>query len=329
MVEMSADYRQRISLIEDYQVSTSGEILFVTAFSYEERAFESLKRAVGKFNIGRVFIFEFNVEDYLDEKVLGIWYTEREKVLGFLSANRIDYRVQNTQDRDFGDSFTCLFNELKEGLVPVIDISTLPKNYILKSALTLDKFRPAFQYTRSVTDIPSKDQLKVGVSKIIPVDGFEGDIDVNAETLLILVLGFEGNRALAFLNEFQPDIFMALIGTPGCGKDDSDVEKDRYYREQARKNNVHLLKNSYVKEAEVNSLDHKLFAEQLSSIVENNVILDRPTNKVISSIGTKIQTLGLYLYWKKHPETQILYTVPNRRPLLSQGIGGTFIYTLP
>jgi len=272
----------------------------IMAITYEDRGFISLTRAVESFDIREVFIFEFNVKDYLSREVFEKWKKEKEKVQNFLTSKGIEAIVKDVDDKHFGDVFSFLRSKINSNDLPIVDISTLPKNYILKIASEVEAYNPIFLYTKSENHIdPQREEKKVGVSKIIPIDGFEGQIEINAETLLVLILGFEGNRAVAFLNEFQCEKILALVGAPGIGKNDVLSNEDLYYINHVESNNVYLLKNSFVIPIRVNSLDHYLFSEQLEKAINDHISYDKatnPTNIVVACMGTKVQTLGVYKY---------------------------------
>ena len=305
--------------------SIDSKITFLTAVSYEERGFESLKRAVEKFKIKKVLLFEFNVQDYLDIETLEIWKKERNRVLFLLESANICYRSINSYDDNFKDVFKNIKNEISNEDNLIVDITTFPKNYILKICKELEAYNTVYQYTRGeYTELTEKER-KVGISKIIPIDGFEGKILINESVLLVLILGFEGNRALPFLEEFHSGKILALTSAPGIGIREEN-EEDKKFIQQTREANKRLLNNSFVKEIKVNSLNPFIFCQQLKSIINNNLLINEPKNIVIAPIGTKAQTLGLYIYWRENPKLQILYPLPNRRPLIASKTGKTYIY---
>ena len=314
--------------LAEYSPKSMKEIVLLFAISYEERGFESLKRTTQKFKIRKALIFQFNVEDYLTQENLECWKEEKQKVLSFLEEKDIIFALLDVHDDDFKDTFETLKKEISKSDTVVIDITTFPKNYILKICRELEDYNTTYQYTLGERYLePTDEEKRVGVSKIVPLDGFEGDIEINRDALLTLILGFECNRALAFLNEFPSGKILALIGAPGIGFREEN-EEDKKYLEEAMQCNKHLLNNSFVKQIKVNSLDPLLFYQQLKGAIESNVKENELLNIVIVPIGTKAQTLGLYLYWKNNPKIQILYPIPNRRPKIALKTGETFIYRL-
>ncbi|MDI6851956.1 MAG: hypothetical protein QMD82_08520 [bacterium] len=314
--------------LAEYSPKSTNEIVFLFAISYEERGFESLKRTTQKFKIRKALIFQFNVKDYLTHENLECWEEEKQKVLSFLKEKDIIFELLDVYDDDFKEILKNIKKEISENDTVVIDITTFPKNYILKFCQELEDYNTVYQYTLGERYLePTEEEKRVGVSKIIPIDGFEGDIEINGDTLLALILGFESNRALAFLNEFPSGKTLALIGAPGIGIREEN-EEDKKYLEEARQSNKHLLNNSFVRQIKVNSLGPFLFYQQLKDAIASNVEGPKPVNIVIAPIGTKAQTLGLYLYWKSNPKVQILYPIPNRRPKVALKTGETFIYRL-
>lgn len=292
------------------------------AITYEERGFESLKRSFNKFNIKNVIIFQFNVKDYLSREVLNEWECERNKVLSFLVSKGIVPITLEANDGDFKDIFRRMIDQVPPDNQIIVDITTFPKNYILRLCKELDRYDVIFQYTIGERHVePTDYEVKVGISKVISIDGFEGSYQVNGKTILIIILGFEASRALPLLEEIQAERILALIGVPG-----NDYNNE--YKAKAQRLNKQLLNNSFVIQKEVHSLDPYIFSHQLSKIIEHDVNEYKLDNIVIVPIGTKAQTFGLYLYWKGHPNTQILYPLPNRRPKIALKTGETLYYRI-
>ena len=303
------------------------EIILVSAISYEGRGFVSLQRIAEKFKIKKCLFIQLNVDEYLTQEVLKIWEREKERTLSFLKEKNIPYKFLNARDDDFMNVFEKIKAEISDNDRIIVDITTLPKNYILKVCQEMEKYPVIYAYTRGerYTEL-SEEEKNVGISKIIPVDGFEGKISINKETLLVLILGFEAHRALPFLEEFPQSKILALISAPGIGIQEKNDEEEKYLK-QSRKANKLLLNNSFVKSVEVNSIDPFVFYNQLKAII------DLTTNKkecniVIVPIGTKAQALGLYLYWKTNPNIQVLYPVPNKRPNIATKSGESLAYIL-
>jgi len=318
----------RIIPLSDYQLSfLKHEIILVSAISYEERGFVSLQRIAEKFQIKKALFIQLNVKEYLTPEVLESWNEEKNKVLSFLKEKKISHRFLNARDDDFKDVFKKIEEEISYEDHVVVDITTLPKNYILKMCQEMEDYNVIYVYTRGerYSEL-SEEEKSVGISRIVPIDGFEGKIAINKETILVLILGFEANRSLPFLEEFPQSRILALIGAPGIGIRNKTHE-DEMFLKQARESNKILLNNSFVRSEEVNSTNPFIFSRQLKDIV-NSYTTEKDGNIVIVPIGTKAQALGTYLYWKSNPKAQVLYPVPNRRPKIAIKMVETLVYIL-
>jgi len=303
------------------------QTVLISAISYEERGFFSLQRIVEKFHIKKILFIQLNVEEYLAPEVLKCWKEEREKVISFLMEKKTTYIFLNARDDDFKDVFKKIKEEVSYDDYIAVDITTLPKNYILKVCQEMENYNAIYIYTRGERYLElSEEEKSVGISRIVPIDGFEGKIAINGETILVLILGFEANRALPFLEEFPQNRILALISAPSIGIRNK-AQDDDIFLKQAHKANKILLNNSFVRIEEVNSMDPFLFYQQLKDIVKSYAP-EKNKNIIVAPIGTKPQTIGLYLYWKYKPKTQILYPVPNRRPKIAVKVGETLVYIL-
>lgn len=297
------------------------------AISYEPRALVSLQRTLEKVSISRVFVFRLNVEDYLDAQTLSIWRQHEASVTKLLTEKQIPFeifRIEDSADGPVRRLDSLLYSES----LPLIDITTFPKNHILRLAqhLVEGNYPVAFCYTSSPRhEAPTQEDSYVGTQRIVPVDGFEGETFVNGDTIVTLCLGFEGNRALQFATEFPAARIVALLGAPSANPDEEDGQ---FYLTEARIANRNLLKNSFVEEVIVNSRDPNLFARQLRDIIQRAVARSEEANVVIVPLGTKAQTLGIFQLWRENPWLQVLYSIPSRRSAIAVSTGETRVFTI-
>ena len=155
--------------------------------------------------------------------------------------------------------------------------------------------------------------LSIGIERILPIEGFEGMRELNANDLLVLILGFEGNRAISFLSQFSPYNVLPIISIPNEGENEID---NRFYDDVVLCNRNLLRKHRLIKDDNgefyrVSSLNHIAFFNELNKIISR--YKKSWVDICISPVGTKPQTLGLYMVWKANPEIQLIYSVPLRR----------------
>lgn len=204
-----------------------------------------------------------------------------------------------------------------------IDISTIIKWHllILLKALDLKNIceEIRFLYTEPedyVTDLFQP--LSFGIRKIFPIPTYSGNYDFSKDSLLILLLGYEGDRALALLEEMDPTECLLLIANPAYHKE---------WEGRAEEMNVGII--NIVGRSKIEYTDSRnpvMVSQQLHKILSNPKY--SKYNHIISPLGTKPQTLGLYLYLTTNPpNTVLIYGTPLRHnePFYSRGIGSSWI----
>ena len=185
---------------------------------------------------------------------------------------------------------------LKNNLKGVRFIYTEPEDYIT------DLFQP----------------LSFGIRNIFPIPTYSGNYNFSEDSLLILLLGYEGDRALALLEETDPAECLLLIPKPAYQK---EWEGRTEVMNKGIINIVGQISIEYIHSRNPIKVAQKL-----------NKILSKPKylryNHIISPLGTKPQTLGLYLYLSTNPiNTVLIYGTPSRHNELfySRGIGRSWI----
>jgi hypothetical protein len=255
------------------------------------------------------------------------WLKNYERIKELLSSEKIE----TEEVREFSVNVMPIVNGISQYLpsekgVILFDVSCFPKIILLSILRWIDYKKFTILYSRVKAHKESEEEFAVGVKKILPIKGFEGRIK-HREDLLVLILGFEGYRAMSLFKYYDPYKAIVCIGDPG------NIPKREFYRSTAREINENLLNNQIVTDVEVPSLDHIGFMKTLEKYLndflkEERGKLDIDYNIFISPLGTKPQTLGLFLYWLKNKDIQVVYSIPSKRRNSSEGIGETFYYSL-
>ena len=204
-----------------------------------------------------------------------------------------------------------------------MDISTIIKWHllILLKALDLKNIlkNVRFLYTEPkdyITDLFQP--LSFGIRQIFPIPTYSGNYDFSKDSLLVLLLGYEGGRALALLEEMDPTDCLLLIAKPAYHKE---------WEERTEEMNVEII--NIVGKSKIKYIDSRnpiMVSQQLYTILSNPEY--SKYNHIISPLGTKPQTLGLYLYLSTNPpNTVLIYGAPLRHnePFYSSEIGGSWI----
>jgi len=283
----------------------------ITAISYESRGLSSVTEIVKKFSIEKIVLISLGT-DYLDHTLEKEWHSQRSKLIHLFEEKRIDYIEMSCHPVYFKDFFDRLSNETVQ-YPNIINISTFPKNYILRLAKEFDHENNLFFYSKSHYREPLDHELKISIDNIIPIEGFEGFREISSEDLLVLILGYEGHRALSFLSKFSPFKILPLISIPELGDENED---QMFFKILLKCNWILLRKQSVIKDRnneyfKISSLSHTKFYYELSEII--NSFLQKDMDLCISPLGTKPQALGLYLYWRENKNTQLIYSIPVKR----------------
>lgn len=205
-----------------------------------------------------------------------------------------------------------------------IDITTIIKWHllILLRALAQHALLPyvRFLYTEPqeyITDQP----LSVYVREIFPVPLFQGHYSFSRNTLLVIILGYEGNRAMALYENIDPDECLLLIAKPAYNP------KWEGRTEEMNKEIINLVGRKKV--GYLHSRNPRIVSEQLEKLLLSDKFL--AYNHFIAPLGTKPQVLGLFNYFQNHREqTNIVSISPLRHSeLYSKEIGKTWVLQQP
>lgn len=204
-----------------------------------------------------------------------------------------------------------------------LDVSTMIKWHILLFLKYLD-LKNLLKNVRILYTEPLDyetnlfNPLSFGIKKIFPIPLFSGEHDFSNESMLIIMLGYEGNRALALLEKKDPNKCLLLVAKPPY----HDEWEGR--TEDMNKPVINLVGKSNIRY--IDSRNPTIVANQLNEILSDPSVSS--FNHYISPLGTKPQTIGLYLYLATNPQNTILiYGSPLRHNELfySHGIGDTWL----
>jgi hypothetical protein len=118
-------------------------------------------------------------------------------------------------------------------------------------------------------------------------------------TILIIFLGFDPIRARGAISFFQPSSKLGIVGVP--------PNKKRKWRvDEVVKRNARLFdKNEEI--LRISTFDYTETVEKLASLYEQ---FTSNSNIAICPLGSKLQTLGVYLFAKEHLDVKLLFPIP-------------------
>ena len=211
------------------------------------------------------------------------------------------------------------------GVRVLVDVSTMTKPYFfLLLRLLLDDLRAQVDllYTEPASYPRGRRREAVFTTGLLRTDampGYFGRLDPVKPTLLVVLLGFEGQRSLQVYRHVSPDATIAVNGFPAYKvgwEDRSLMANERFLRESGVKGSVRLAP----------AADPFETANQLEEI---HAELANSHNLCVAPLGSKPQALGACFFGLAHDEVRLVYPFPSAyRPKPSAGNGPSWVYPL-
>jgi len=203
-----------------------------------------------------------------------------------------------------------------------LDASTFPKDSLLLILRALDRHgygelvRIVYTEPQDYSPAP-REPLTYGLRDVHVVPTFAAPYRPDRELVLIVFLGYEGDRALGVVEAVEPHRVVAIIGAPPYQKE---------WAGRAEEFNHALLLS--LARSDIRKADPRnpLMACQLLEQIYKE--LPRGANIYIVPLGTKPQTVGAYYFIKRHPSfASIVYAAPLARnqQYIARDIGATWI----
>lgn len=303
-------------------IDNEADDVFISSGSPEIRCLGTLKKLDEKYRANQIFILKYSHKNEKREKNLKEMHQILSKI-GPIEEFLIDEELTMPM---ISEIIQKIEKQTRGSASPkiTIDVTTLIKWHILVLLNMLDKknllHKCRFLYTEPEEYIIDLFQpLSFGIKQIFPIPLFSGNYNFAKDCLLVIFLGYEGNRAMALLENIDPTECLLLIPKPAYH---SEWEGRT---EEMNKEIINIVGNSNIKY--IDSRNPVLVATQLKTILSESC---SKYNCLISPMGTKPQTFGLYLYWTTNPaDTSLIYNAPLRHNNLfySEGIGK--IWKLP
>ena len=279
---------------------------FICCASFEERCLSSIQKMGINFQAkyGVIFMVEdplykpqvernmFRLQSELRKKVIeGIFVITSQKESTMEGIAQLDNILKQWQAKSTGKPYITL------------DISGFTKIYLLELlhhlAIDLDLGIPRMLHTTQ-RYLPSK--LTQGIEQVTTIPHFYGSPSVDKETVLVLLLGFEPERALAVWKQFNPAKTIALItNPPRYGNAD--------YLKYARDNNAYLLSQPSVEVRDIPPDNPCAVKNALEAVYDE---VKGSYNMVIGPFGTKPQVAGVFLFCAEHRKVQVVYSYPGK-----------------
>ena len=285
--------------------------LFICCISFEERCINVVKHLNDSYTARRSLIIR-----YLADNEAGL----RKKHQGIICDNLTGHiKNNNTIDPEFFDkynpySFWYFLEESFKDFNSIeritIDITTFTKSYLLSLLRFLRKRYPKailrILYTKGI--YPENESLTWGVKDITILPHFGGSRLDKKNSILILLLGYEDDRAYGIWEFIDPLKTVAIIADPPTYL---GAEKP------SRKFNEAILDHPDTIKDKVSAMDPLETRNKLSELYNDKEHED--LSFFIAPLGTKMQLIGVYLFFAEEvelsvgaPRAQIIYAYPAR-----------------
>lgn len=302
--------RQKIDTIEHGMPDS----IFLSAVSFEKRCLNSSKLLSDTYMTEEFILIRYRGADNDNKR-----NTHQNELIKNLESHLLLKEKGTVIYCDRDDSVDGLVKlkevlkkrDLSKGRITV-DITTFTKQYLLvllksirhdyPSASIRILYTPGF-YKVSPSN-PEKTALSWGVKEIKPVPGFLGNCLPWQDDILVLFLGYEGERAFQIMQKLEPKKTIAVLPNPPsypyAGHPTSTLNRRILNRP-----------SDEVERCEANALDPES-ARDLLLKLSKKYEYEEKCNLIISPLCTKIQTLGILLFFwtKKDTNAEVIYASP-------------------
>lgn len=249
----------------------------------------------------------------VEVKKTGVFYCKQFQQSSFSNIAKLTHQLKFAKGLEFdGDSPTtiadCLLDLFSDAdslyvnkpCTVLVDISTFTREALLIVVrfLQLNKniFDNVYVYYRTAE---VSNNLSQGVSSIRSVIGYMGDVQLGVPTHLVILSGFEFDRAKEIIDSVEPDYISIGYGTREGSINDSLYQRNKMFANELAAyysgNNVSVFCHSLVD-----------ISEAKSSLVD--VIASKDGhNVVLAPLNTKLSTVAAGLAAIENPVCQIIY----------------------
>jgi len=296
--------------------------LFITCASFEDRTTAVVSKFPKEYKISNSFVFKYdeknrtNLREQNFEILKSILLKHSEKLCPLI-CDHYDPLDGIYKFQDLCKSRGIVFNDKNI----TVDISTFTKQYLLVLFKFIEKQKPKslrlFYAEPKDYAVKWGKPLSYGLIDIVSVPTYGGHFYTEKENLLILQLGYEGDRAYGIWERIAPHKTIVLIGKPSFRDSwEGRVEK---FNEKL----ISRLPNDSI--SYTPTLDPFQVSKNLDNLITQ---YSERFNISISPLGPKPQVVGCYLSVRKYPDVQVIYAIPkfHEEEYFSKRIGKIWEY---
>ena len=269
--------------------------LVITFASFEDRCLSASAVLIDqKFDSAIVFFIEEFISHSKDN---------RSNLLSYFGDKGRDISLSHSDPRGTADSiFGALTPNFSNHQNILVDISTFTRESLLILLKALNQHKQPHQklqliYTCAKDTSPD---LSYDLVELRSVMGYMGEMKPAKPLHLIIMLGFEYERAQQVIEAYEPD-YISI----GYGASEESISSGLHELNIKFKEKLISIYTNHV----INQFNHSLVdpfktRNKLSKIVDSK----SACNTVIAPLNNKISTVGAGLLAIKRPEVQVCYT---------------------
>lgn len=278
--------------------------LFVCSASFESRCISVPQqiKALGP----KQSVVAFTIE------IAGIAKTNREVILSHLGSNSELMPLSMSNPIVSADSIAKVLGPLLQSkpLSIVIDVTTFTRESLLimlrfihDNALSGSVVEFVYSHAEeySIGDEVHEKWLSKGIQEVRSVLGFPGDLLPSRRNHLIVLVGFEDERALSLIRECEPSMISLGIA--------DETESGTTPHQPTNAHKLNRLVSS------LDSVQHFTFkgydANATKEIVRDQMRTGEGLNTIIAPMNTKVSTVGVAMLAIEDDSVQICYAQPN------------------
>jgi len=285
-------------------IENNRDDIFIVCASFEERTTAVVDRFDENFSVENSFVFKYDEKNRTNLREINFEKLVRMQKRYSESVSPI---ICNHHDPLDGINKFQELCKIKETVFKnkniTIDITTFTKQYLLVLLKFIEIQNPKsvrLLYTEPEDyAIKWKKPLSHGSIDTVSVPTYGGHFYSEKESLLILLLGYEGDRAYGIWERLAPHKTIILIGKPSF----RDSWEGRV--EGLNKKLISKLPKDAIKY--IPTLDPFAVGKGLDELIDQ---FKQKFNIAISPLGPKPQVVGCYLSVRKYADVQVIYAIP-------------------
>jgi len=278
------------------------QTVYFSGYGFEHRTARVLESIRGKVSFDYAFTIGFP-SSFLGTTLL--WRQNKAFIDDCLSEMARHYEIINISVKQPIEVRQNLKEKITKynldfsNLHAIVDITSFPKStlFMLLKELTESNASGYLFYIQPVDyELP----ISLGVKDIRTLPFFGEEYDPDKQKLLIEVLGFEGLRAYAIWEVFDPHKTIALIGIPSPSKGK--------WKTTSEKENELLLSRPNVTKQEISFTDIKEANRTLEQIYSREG--EDRYNIIVTSLGSKLSAVPLFYFANRHKNVFVTFSRP-------------------